>query len=110
MTVPIQESVAGRTPAHFAPVLSVQDLTTSFKIENGWKEVIRNISFDIAPGETVAIVGGSPAPANPSLRFPSCGFWRHGRAKWKGRSFLPEEISFRSRKRKCVRSAAMRSQ
>nr|WP_172690794.1 ABC transporter ATP-binding protein [Agrobacterium radiobacter]ASK47920.1 glutathione ABC transporter ATP-binding protein GsiA [Agrobacterium radiobacter] len=59
MTVPIQESVAGRTPAHFAPVLSVQDLTTSFKIENGWKEVIRNISFDIAPGETVAIVGES---------------------------------------------------
>ncbi|NSX84359.1 ABC transporter ATP-binding protein [Agrobacterium tumefaciens] len=42
-----------------APVLSVRGLTTSFKADNQWKPVIRNISFDIAPRETLAIVGES---------------------------------------------------
>jgi peptide/nickel transport system ATP-binding protein len=41
------------------PVLSVRDLTTSFRINDGWRSVIRNISFDVAPRETVAIVGES---------------------------------------------------
>ncbi len=41
------------------PVLAVRDLTTAFRTENGWTEVIRNISFDIGARETVAIVGES---------------------------------------------------
>ncbi|MBN9233020.1 MULTISPECIES: ABC transporter ATP-binding protein [Phyllobacteriaceae] len=41
------------------PVLSVQNLTTSFLVEGKWKQVVRDISFDVAPGETVAIVGES---------------------------------------------------
>jgi peptide/nickel transport system ATP-binding protein len=41
------------------PVLSVENLTTSFRVEDRWRSVVRNISFDIAPGETVAIVGES---------------------------------------------------
>jgi peptide/nickel transport system ATP-binding protein len=41
------------------PVLSVENLSTSFRVGHEWKNVIRNISFDIAPGETVAIVGES---------------------------------------------------
>ncbi|XAZ21044.1 ABC transporter ATP-binding protein (plasmid) [Sinorhizobium sp. B11] len=41
------------------PVLSVQNLTTSFLVDGAWKPVVRNASFDIAPGETVAIVGES---------------------------------------------------
>ncbi len=41
------------------PVLSVQNLTTSFRVDGGWKSVVRNMSFDIAPRETVAIVGES---------------------------------------------------
>jgi len=41
------------------PVLSVQNLTTSFLVDGAWKPVVRNASFDVAPGETVAIVGES---------------------------------------------------
>jgi peptide/nickel transport system ATP-binding protein len=42
-----------------APVLSVAGLTTSFVREREWIPVVRNVSFDIAPRETVAIVGES---------------------------------------------------
>ncbi|MDP9758927.1 MULTISPECIES: ABC transporter ATP-binding protein [Agrobacterium] len=41
------------------PVLSVRNLTTSFLVDDAWKSVVRNVSFDVAPGETVAIVGES---------------------------------------------------
>ena len=41
------------------PVLSVSNLTTSFRTDDGWKKVVRNISFDIHAGETLAIVGES---------------------------------------------------
>lgn len=41
------------------PVLSVQNLTTSFLVDGGWKPVVRDVSFSVAPGETVAIVGES---------------------------------------------------
>ncbi|MGF9561983.1 ABC transporter ATP-binding protein [Neorhizobium sp. JUb45] len=42
-----------------APVLSVRNLSTSFKTGDGWKTVVRDISFDVHAGETVAIVGES---------------------------------------------------
>ncbi|MET3912443.1 peptide/nickel transport system ATP-binding protein [Bradyrhizobium sp. S3.3.6] len=42
-----------------APVLSVAGLTTSFMRERQWIPVVRNVSFEIAPRETVAIVGES---------------------------------------------------
>ncbi|MDP9836003.1 peptide/nickel transport system ATP-binding protein [Neorhizobium huautlense] len=42
-----------------APILSVENLTTSFRVNNEWKSVVRNVSFDVAPRETVAIVGES---------------------------------------------------
>ncbi|MBB4350209.1 ABC transporter ATP-binding protein [Aliirhizobium cellulosilyticum] len=42
-----------------APVLSVKKLSTSFLVDGEWKSVVRNMSFDVAPGETVAIVGES---------------------------------------------------
>ena len=42
-----------------APVLSVKNLSTSFRVGDEWKTVVRDISFDVAPRETVAIVGES---------------------------------------------------
>ncbi|MCK8778941.1 ABC transporter ATP-binding protein, partial [Rhizobium sp. NTR19] len=41
------------------PVLSVRNLSTSFRVNDEWRTVVRNISFDVAPRETVAIVGES---------------------------------------------------
>ncbi|QWW72118.1 ABC transporter ATP-binding protein [Rhizobium sp. WYJ-E13] len=41
------------------PVLAVRNLTTSFLVDGAWKPVVCNVSFDVAPGETVAIVGES---------------------------------------------------
>jgi len=42
-----------------APVLSVAGLTTSFMRERQWIPVVRDVSFEIAARETVAIVGES---------------------------------------------------
>ncbi|WP_311272874.1 MULTISPECIES: ABC transporter ATP-binding protein [unclassified Rhizobium] len=40
-------------------VLSVQNLTTSFMVDGEWKSVVRDLSFEVNAGETVAIVGES---------------------------------------------------
>ena len=40
-------------------VLSVENLTTSFLVDGAWKSVVRNVSFGVASGETVAVVGES---------------------------------------------------
>ncbi|MGX1791269.1 dipeptide ABC transporter ATP-binding protein, partial [Bosea sp. NPDC055332] len=42
-----------------SPILSVSNLTTSFRVEGLWKPVVRNISFEIKPQETLAVVGES---------------------------------------------------
>ena len=41
------------------PILSVSNLTTSFRVDGGWRSVVRDVSFDIYPNETVAVVGES---------------------------------------------------
>ena len=41
------------------PVLDVQDLTTAFRRDGAWREVVHGVSFSMAPGETVALVGES---------------------------------------------------
>src|SRR3977135_2936804 len=40
-------------------VLSIADLTISFKTEDGIVEAVKGIGFDVAPGEIVAVVGES---------------------------------------------------
>ncbi|KRE06935.1 glutathione ABC transporter ATP-binding protein [Bosea sp. Root381] len=42
-----------------APVLAVRQLRTSFLSEGGWRSAVRDVSFEVAQGETVAIVGES---------------------------------------------------
>jgi peptide/nickel transport system ATP-binding protein len=46
-------------PTAAEPVLSVRNLTTAFRVDGVWTTVVKDISFDIAPRETVAIVGES---------------------------------------------------
>ncbi|MES2483194.1 MAG: ABC transporter ATP-binding protein [Pseudomonadota bacterium] len=41
------------------PTLRVNGLTTSFLSEGQWRPVVREVSFELAPGETLAIVGES---------------------------------------------------
>lgn len=41
------------------PLLSVRNLETQFRSQHGFVKAVNNISFDLMPGETVAIVGES---------------------------------------------------
>ncbi|MDB5512352.1 MAG: nikE [Enterovirga sp.] len=42
-----------------APILSVTDLRTAFRVEGEWREAVRGVSFSIGTRETVAVVGES---------------------------------------------------
>ncbi|WP_247750724.1 MULTISPECIES: ABC transporter ATP-binding protein [unclassified Rhizobium] len=53
------DTAAEKTMTGAVPVLSVSHLTTSFRVDGQWRSVVRDISFDVMPGETVAIVGES---------------------------------------------------
>ncbi|SCB44686.1 ABC transporter ATP-binding protein [Rhizobium multihospitium] len=41
------------------PILSISKLNTAFRVGGEWRNVVRDISFDIGPQETVAVVGES---------------------------------------------------
>lgn len=41
------------------PLLSIRDLTVAFRTQEGLREVLHGVSFDVMSGETVAIVGES---------------------------------------------------
>ncbi len=41
------------------PLLSVEDFSVSFKTKRGMAAAVRNVSFDVFPGESMAIVGES---------------------------------------------------
>jgi len=42
-----------------APALTVEGLTTSLRLGGTWYDAVRDVSFAIAPGETLALVGES---------------------------------------------------
>ena len=41
------------------PVLSIRDLSVSFRSDGVWRPVVEGLSFDVGPHETVAVVGES---------------------------------------------------
>jgi len=41
------------------PVLSVSDLRVSFRTADGWTPIVHGLSFEVASGSTLAMVGGS---------------------------------------------------
>ncbi|MBB4236280.1 ABC transporter ATP-binding protein [Rhizobium esperanzae] len=52
-------SVQARSIEAVTAILSVEGLTTSFLVDGAWRPVVRDVSFTVAPAETVAIVGES---------------------------------------------------
>ena len=75
-------------------VLSVRDLDVSFRIGNEWKNVVRNINFDVGAGETVAIVGesgsGKSVTSLAIMRLlPRYAARTEGRILLSGRDLLP---------------------
>ena len=75
------------------PILSVANLTTSFRVEGVWKPVVRSVSFEIAPRETLAVVGesgsGKSVTALSIMRLTPSGNSRiEGSVKLAGRELL----------------------
>jgi peptide/nickel transport system ATP-binding protein len=74
-------------------VLSVEGLTTSFRGPSGWASVVKNLSFELKPRETLAIVGesgsGKSVTALSLLRLvPTANSRIEGRATLGGRELL----------------------
>jgi peptide/nickel transport system ATP-binding protein len=75
------------------PVLSVSNLTTSFRVEGLWRPVVRGVSFEIGARETVALVGesgsGKSVSALSVMRLTPAGNSRvEGSVKLSGRELL----------------------
>ena len=76
-----------------APVLSVENLQTAFRVGGEWRWAVEDLSFDVAPGETVAIVGesgsGKSVTALSIMRLVSAANGRiQGRVALEGRDLL----------------------
>jgi peptide/nickel transport system ATP-binding protein len=59
MSMLLSASAMEHAGGSVSPIISVQNLTTSFRMDGEWKSVVRDMSFEIAPKETLAIVGES---------------------------------------------------
>ncbi|MGF7053340.1 peptide/nickel transport system ATP-binding protein [Bosea sp. OAE752] len=75
------------------PVLSVENLQTAFRVGGQWRWAVEDLSFDVAPGETVAIVGesgsGKSVTALSVMRLVSSANGRiQGRVALEGRDLL----------------------
>src|SRR5262249_1583825 len=76
------------------PILSVEDLTTSFLLDGQWLSVVRHVGFEVRPRETVALVGesgsGKSVTALSIMRLLPAGASRiEGRIMLAGRDVLP---------------------
>jgi peptide/nickel transport system ATP-binding protein len=75
------------------PVLSVQNLKTAFRAGEGWTQIVKGISFDIAAEETLCVVGesgsGKSVTALSIMRLLAPEFSRiEGSVKLGGRELL----------------------
>src|SRR5690606_3783699 len=50
---------AGRVSRTGGPLLDIRDLSITFRSEDGVVEAVRNVSLQVAHGETLALVGES---------------------------------------------------
>ncbi len=70
-----------------APVLAVEKLTTSFRSGGQWRSVVRDISFTVDAGETVAIVGESGSGKSVTA-LSAMRLLPEGKARCEGRILL----------------------
>ncbi len=59
MTAPADEGVAVVAPGIAEPLLSVSGLSIDFATARGFLNVVEDVSFEVAPAETLALVGES---------------------------------------------------
>jgi len=74
------------------PVLQVKDLTVEFFVDGEWFQAAKNVTYDVYPGEVMAIVGESGSGKTQSSMsliglLPSNGR-AHGSAKLQGKELL----------------------
>ncbi|MCW2288469.1 peptide/nickel transport system ATP-binding protein [Leucobacter luti] len=75
------------------PILSVRDLKVAFGTKKVSNEVLHGISFDVYPGETVAIVGESGSGKSTTMHavinlLPGTGKITDGSVQWEGRELV----------------------
>jgi len=75
------------------PILSISNLNTAFRVGGEWRNVVHDVSFDIAPKETVAVVGesgsGKSVTAMSIMRLLSPGNSRvAGKIEFEGKDLL----------------------
>ena len=75
------------------PVLSIENLVTSFHVNKRWVPVVKDVSFSIISGETVAVVGesgsGKSVTALSIMRLLQAGIGKsEGSIKLSGRELL----------------------